>query len=120
MYYNNKQKHPLIHILVARAFIGECPEGKEVNHKDSNRGNNIYSNLEYLTRKENIKHAMTLGFRKISGENHPRVKLTNDNVLSIRNEYSRGIINQRELGEKYGVKHNTICQIIGRKIWTHI
>lgn len=46
-----------IHRLVAAAFIGPRPEGKEVNHKDGNRRHNAVSNLEYCTRSENIRHA---------------------------------------------------------------
>ncbi|CAE7901286.1 HYDIN [Symbiodinium sp. KB8] len=48
----------LVHRLVAATFMGEqeLPDA-EVNHKDSNRGNNHLDNLEYVTRSENMKHA---------------------------------------------------------------
>jgi hypothetical protein len=46
-----------VHILVAAAFIGPCPEGKEVNHKNLNRANNRAGNLEYSTHQENIQHS---------------------------------------------------------------
>jgi hypothetical protein len=51
------KKKRLAHILVAAAFLGSTPQGKEVNHKDKNRMNPRPDNLEYLTRKENIHHA---------------------------------------------------------------
>ena len=35
-----------IHQLVARMFIGPCPENNIVNHKDLNKTNNCVSNLE--------------------------------------------------------------------------
>lgn len=50
-----------IHVLVATAFIGVCPENHEVNHKDGIKTNNKLSNLEYLTGLENKKHAFSLG-----------------------------------------------------------
>ena len=55
---NRAGKGFLVHRLVAATFLGE-PESphKEVNHKDSNRGNNHVDNLEYVTRSENTKHA---------------------------------------------------------------
>lgn len=52
-----KRRSFLVHRLVAEAFLGPCPEGLEVNHKDRNRQNNVLTNLEYTTRLENMRHA---------------------------------------------------------------
>lgn len=38
-----------IHVLVALAFLGPCPKGCVVHHKDGNRRNSKLSNLEYVT-----------------------------------------------------------------------
>lgn len=48
----------LVHRAVALAFLGE---GIEVNHKDKNRANNCASNLEWVTRLENMQHAVQTG-----------------------------------------------------------
>ena len=45
-----------VHRVVATAFLGPIPKGKEVNHRDLNKHNNNLSNLEYMTRSQNIKH----------------------------------------------------------------
>jgi len=45
-----------IHQLVAKMFIGPCPDKNVVNHKDLNKLNNCVSNLEYLSHKDNRKH----------------------------------------------------------------
>ena len=48
-----------VHRLVARFFIGMPPETGEkwtVNHIDGNKLNNHYTNLEWVTYKENIRH----------------------------------------------------------------
>lgn len=45
-----------VHQLVAAAFIGPCPKGKEVNHKNRIKHDNRVENLEYVTRKQNIRH----------------------------------------------------------------
>lgn len=43
-----------VHRLVAAKYIGPCPEGMEINHKDGNKENNHWTNLEYVTHAENI------------------------------------------------------------------
>ena len=46
-----------IHRLVAEAFVDK-PEGcNVVNHIDYNKGNNIFSNLEWCTQKANVQHS---------------------------------------------------------------
>lgn len=55
---NGKYKHHYIHRLVAKYFIEDCTiKNIQVNHKDFNRWNNHVSNLEWVTPKENRKHA---------------------------------------------------------------
>jgi hypothetical protein len=50
------------HTLVALAYIGPPPTDKhEVNHKDTNRMNNHYLNLEWVTHSANILKAYEQG-----------------------------------------------------------
>lgn len=65
--------------IVARKFIGPCPEGKEVNHKDLNKQNNRDNNLEYVTHVGNLQHAIDCGvdMHFLGGTN----KLRRKNVL---------------------------------------
>lgn len=46
------RKH-FVHRLVLEAFIGECPEGMECDHKDRNRSNNRLENLHWVTQQHN-------------------------------------------------------------------
>jgi hypothetical protein len=48
------------HRIVAEAFIGKIPKGKEINHMDGNKHNNKVDNLEIMTRQENITHYHTV------------------------------------------------------------
>ncbi len=54
----------MMHQVVAHVFYGPCPAGYEPNHKDGVRHNNHKSNLEYLTKGDNIKH----GFNQLHPE----------------------------------------------------
>ena len=44
-----------VHRMVAECYLGPCPEGYEVDHIDGDKKNNKLSNLQYLTKEENIK-----------------------------------------------------------------
>lgn len=50
---NSKPKAYLVHRLVWNAFVGEIPEGFELDHIDRNRTNNALSNLRLVTRQQN-------------------------------------------------------------------
>lgn len=52
-----KAKHIFVHRLVAEAFVPN-PLGLEtVNHKDEDKTNNQVSNLEWLTRGDNVRYS---------------------------------------------------------------
>ena len=40
-----KRKYYYVHRLVYETFIGEIPEGKEINHIDGNKNNSALNNL---------------------------------------------------------------------------
>jgi hypothetical protein len=52
-----------VHRLVALHFLGSCPEGYQINHKDTIKLNNHFLNLEYVTPRDNIRHAILNGLR---------------------------------------------------------
>jgi hypothetical protein len=52
----NKGKPFRVNRLVAKAFIANTLNKKEVNHLDGDKLNNRKSNLEWSTRSENLKH----------------------------------------------------------------
>ena len=61
---NGFQKLYLVHRLVAKAFIPNPENKKEVNHLNGIRNDNQIENLEWATRSENSQHAYDTGLRK--------------------------------------------------------
>ena len=84
---DGKDKHYAIHRLVMLAFVGECPDGMEVNHIDENKHNNALSNLEYLTSQDNCNHG-TRNERIALSNKHPKSKSHCANISKGR----RGMI----------------------------
>src|SRR5258707_7817611 len=106
------KKKILIHIMVAIAFH-ENPENKpEVNHKDSNKKNNHYSNLEWATELENSAHAKEHGLSPF-GDRIKTALFSNATVLEIFNS----MLSYSELMNKYKVSRPFICDIKTGKKW---
>ena len=64
LYKNKKQKSFTIHRLVANNFIENPFEKPCINHIDENKKNNHYSNLEWVTHKENSNWGTAIERRK--------------------------------------------------------
>jgi len=110
-----------VHRLVAKMFIGSCPEGLQVNHKDGDKINNRVDNLEYVTPSENVQHSYdVLGHKIPYGVNHYRSKLNDRWVKIIRKMYATGRYTYRELDEIFGVSITVIRLVIKRKTWKHV
>jgi hypothetical protein len=56
LYKNGVRKMFYVHRLVAEAFCNKKVNANQVNHIDSNKTNNHYCNLEWVTSKENVTH----------------------------------------------------------------
>lgn len=60
-----------VHSLVAKAFLGERPDGYHIHHKDGDPSNNRLDNLEYLTPKEHAERHMALREKDREEHNEP-------------------------------------------------
>ncbi len=94
-YVGGEQRRALVHRLVAEVFV--AGSGPCVNHRDGNKKNNRDENLEWVTPKQNVAHALRTGLfdpsagaatRRRRGSNagtrNGRAKLTPQQVDEIR------------------------------------
>lgn len=116
-----------VHQMVAELFVPKNynKEKLEVNHKDFNRTNNYYKNLEWITHKENVLHSMKAGRMYLShfdGEKNPQGKLTEKDVKFIRKLYSEGM-RMSDIYKKYYrdiVSENSIENICKQRTWKNL
>ena len=114
---NGKRRQLFIHSLVMGAFVGDCPPGHQVNHKDGRKENNHVTNLEYVTHAENMAHAVENGFIP-RGEHHREAKLTDEDIREIRKMI--GKYPHRLIGLDFGVSHHAVGSILRGKTWKHV
>lgn len=113
-----------IHRLVALTFIANPENKPEVNHKDGNKQNNHVDNLEWNTSSENQLHAyknnLTPRNKALKGEASNFSKLTEQQVLEIRDKYIPRKYTREMLAKEYNISSSNISYIINRVNWKHI
>lgn len=85
---NGKQTYYLIHRLVAQVFVLNPNNLPQINHKDENRTNNVYSNLEwcnciynnnYGNRNKKIQKALSKRIKQLD-KNGNVIKIWNNSI----------------------------------------
>lgn len=122
-----------VHSLVAETFLGPRPEGLDINHKNGIKTDNAVWNLEYVTRAENLRHALRTGLKAAPlrsyfgiedwrGAGNPNSKL---NELQVR--VARRIRQSPAprptlafLASFMGVGQPTLSQAVTGDSWKHI
>ena len=105
--YNGNNKQEYIHRIVAKTFIPNPNNLPEVNHKNGLKHDNRVENLEWNTHNENIQHSINVLGNRQDGEYNNASKLTNNDVLKIRNDNRI----HREIAKDYGVSRSCITII---------
>ena len=91
-----------VHRLVAIAFLDNPLNYPMVNHKDGIKTNNKLENLEWCTREHNMKEAYRLGLKNSSGKNNGNSKLSDEQILKIRELYDKGM-SIVEISKKFNI-----------------
>ena len=103
---NRHKKTMAVHRLVAMMFVANKEKKPEVNHKDLNKLNNAYWNLEWVTPKENTNHAQINGARPIA---KPYFKKGYAKAFKpIINVYTNEVVNSDVLSVILGIRRQYI------------
>lgn len=110
-----------IHRLVALCFVPNPYNKEQVNHIDSNRSNNHYLNLEWVTNYENLKHARENGSFDEAVEASRVFK--DEEFESVLNIYFK-VLSINKTGEAYGCSGEAVrmffIRIVGKDKWEEI
>lgn len=122
LFKNSKYHNERIHSLVIQYFGPPKPSPEhECNHKDGDKSNNWWTNLEWLTHKQNVNHAVKMGLWGSSkGENCNLSKLTEKQVIKIRKLHQSGNYTNIEISLAFKISQTCFYGIINKKTWKHI
>jgi hypothetical protein len=121
MSLNGVRKHLSIHRAVAELYVPNPDNLPEVDHFDTNKLNNHYTNLQWVTYKENRDRAIQNGLMK-KGEQCKNSKLTESDIKYIRDNYipKHPEFSGVALAKKFGVGIAQISRIVNNTRWKHI
>jgi hypothetical protein len=113
-------KNYILHRLIAKAFIPNPLNKKEVNHINGIGTDNRIENLEWVTARENSLHAYRTGLKKTrKGEGKENSKLTEENIMEIRSTLPyHGY--KADLARKFSVTITLISRVTLGKCWKHV
>ena len=107
----------LVHRLVALAFLGECPEGQQVRHRNGDRSTPRLRNIEYGTQADNEADKKRHGTARTS--DCFLATLDGVQVGAIRRLLEMGY-RPVLLSETFRVSRQTICDISKGRSWRSI
>ena len=108
---DNKCYSIRVHRLVYMTFMGEIPEGMQIDHIDGNASNNSLNNLRCVTPKENSNNPNTIW--KLKGENNGMYGRTHSiesrrKMSESRKGKLKGIPKENSRWAKYGLSRSAI------------
>jgi len=110
----------LVHRAVMSAFGDGLSRGMEVNHKNGNKMDNSFQNLEWVTSSQNAAHAFRNGLRSpMIGKRSIHTKLKDGEVWLIKKLLDHGI-QQALIGKMFRVTKQCIWRIAHNQSWADI
>lgn len=118
---NNEQAHKIALFLKTGQFYAGQDELVGCHRCKQNKKCVNPDHLDWDTSSKNRLDQIRDGTEKPpKGEVNGMAKLTDIEVLAIREKYATETYTQQKLADEYGVSQATISLIILRKLWAHI
>lgn len=111
LYVNSQRSDRYVHRLVAEAFCYRRNGRHHVNHLNGDKLDNRAANLEWVTPKENHRHALMNNLRAST--------LKEADVCLCRNERRNGAT-YRSLAARFGVLPETVSEAVRGVTWAHL
>ena len=103
---NSKIIRVMIHRVVAECWLGDIPDGMEVDHIDRNTHNNDYRNLRYVTKSEQMKN-----------RDHSNISATGAKNLEVaRKERMKPVIIDNKEEKKYFESFSECSRYLSEKL----
>lgn len=121
------QPNDRAHRITYKHFCGDIPSGMFVCHACDVPSCCNPDHLFLGTNQDNVNDMVKKKRNSppprnphVVGSAHPGAKLTEQQVLLIRNTYAKGFGTQQELADCYGVARQTISKIVNNKRFKHV
>jgi len=115
-----QRSHRKVSRLRGKASQFICACGKQAidwSHKHNTDADDVDNYIAKCRKCHQIYDNMVYGQK---GEEHPRSKLTKDDVLELRDMYASGGYTQKELAEIFKIHKGNVAQIVNRYTWKHV
>ena len=113
------KKQCRVHRILWIAAHGIIQDGYVIDHINNDKLDNRLCNLQLLRPEENSTKAAKDGLY-LTGEDHPKTKLTDEQKNDIITLYETEYYSVRRLAAMYGVSKSRIHQLVKRQGWTQI
>jgi hypothetical protein len=116
----HKQTKFLVHRLVAQTFIPNPENKPQVNHINGKKDCNWVGNLEWVTAKENMDHAVRINLFTSRGVDHPENVYTESQIRKVCELLQEGKLKPGQIENITGVHRNIVGHILRKETWVHI
>jgi hypothetical protein len=115
---DTKRKMVLVHRLVAEHFIPNINNKPQVNHINGIKTDNRLENIEWVSHRENLDHAIENNL-VLKGDKNPTSKLKENEVITIHDFLFKGVCIE-VLSKRYNIAFDIISGIRSGRYWKYL